>query len=435
MKARLATVIVIVLLVSTLVASCATPTPEPTQAPPEAAPTEAPAEPTEAPAEPTEVPPPPAPEFIEFGCSMPVTGKFASLGSMVLPGYEVAVKHINADGGIYVAEYDAKIPIRLTVYDDESDPTKVVSKMEALNSELDLTIYLGGAGSDLHAAAAPIAEKNKIPYFGVAFALYSIHQQGFRYLFSPFPKTPQQGEDIFAVLDSIPEDIRPNKVAIFQETTDWGIESAESWQAAAEAGGYEVVFFETYAPGAGEFSSMISGAKAAGAEVLLSLPVPPDGVALARQLEELGWAPEFTLMIRAPEAPTWVDQGARGQYLTIQPGWHNSEDFPGVDELNATFQEDYGRKADLLSGPAYACVQIAAQAIENAGTLDTEAVRDAIAAIDMMTVVGPVTFNEDGTGNVYDPLIQWQDYEQVVVWPPELATHDLAFPAPPFDER
>jgi branched-chain amino acid transport system substrate-binding protein len=106
-----------------------------------------------------------------------------------------------------------------------------------------------------------------------------------------------------------------------------------------------------------------------------------------------------------------------------------------VDELNAAFEAKYGRPADLLTGPGYACVQIAAQAIENAGTLDTAAVRDAIAAIDMMTVVGPVTFNEDGTGNVYDPLIQWLDYEQVVVWPPELATHDLAYPAPPFDQR
>ena len=226
MKARLVAVTVIVLL-SSLVASCATPAPEPTQAPPEAAPTEVPPEPTEVP--PTEVPPPPAPEYIEFGSSMPVTGKFASLGGMVLPGYELAIEEINADGGVYVAEYDAKIPIRLTVYDDESDPTKAVAKMEALNSELDLTVYLGGAGSDMHAATAPIAEKNKVPYFGVAFALYAIHQQGFEYLFSPFPKTPQQGTDIFEVLDSIPEADRPTKVAIFQETTDWGIECAEGW--------------------------------------------------------------------------------------------------------------------------------------------------------------------------------------------------------------
>ena len=36
-------------------------------------------------------------------------------------------------------------------------------------------------------AAAAIAEKNKVPYIGVAFALQKVHQQGFKYLFSPFP--------------------------------------------------------------------------------------------------------------------------------------------------------------------------------------------------------------------------------------------------------
>lgn len=436
MKARL--VIVIVLLVSTLVTNCA---PTPTQAPPTevAKPTETPkateaAKPTATP-KPTEVPPPPPPEYIEFGSSMPLTGKFASLGAMVLPGYEIAVEHINAAGGIYVEEYGTKIPIRLTVYDDESDPVKAVSKMETLYSERNLTIYLGGAGSDMHAATAPIAEKNKVPYLGIAFALYSIHQQGYRYLFSPFPKSPQQASDIFDVLDSIPEADRPTKIAIFQETTDWGIECAEGWTAQAEARGYEVVVHEQYAPRTADMSPMILAAKAAGAEVLLTVPAPPDGPTMIGQMEQLGWTPKFTLMIRAPEGVSWVDQGPRGQYVTIQPGWHHSEDFPGVDELNAAFEAEYGRPADLLTGPAYACVQIAAAAIESAGTLDRDAIRDAIAATDMMTVIGPVTFDEDGTGNVYDPLIQWQNNEQVVVWPPDLATHELIYPAPPFDER
>ena len=89
-----------------------------------------------------------------------------------------------------VQEYNTKIPIRLTIYDDESDPTKAVSKLETLYSDQKVVAYLGGFGSDLHAAAAAIAEKNKVPYIGVAFALYKVHQQGFKYLFSPFPKSP-----------------------------------------------------------------------------------------------------------------------------------------------------------------------------------------------------------------------------------------------------
>ena len=89
----------------------------------------------------------------------------------------------------------------------------------------------------------------------------------------------------------------------------------------------------------------------------------------------------------------------------------------------------------MLTGPAYACVQILASAIEKAGTLDRDKIRDAMAATNMMTVVGPVTFNADGTGKVLDPLIQWQNGKLELVWPAEQQSAKLAYPAPAFDKR
>jgi branched-chain amino acid transport system substrate-binding protein len=431
MKARISFALGLLVVLSLLIVSCA-PAPAPTEAP-VAAPTEAPVEvaPTEAP------PPPPAPEFIEFGASIPMTGKYGSLGNMVLPGYQYAVDAINADGGIYVKEYDAKVPIRLTYYDDESDPTKAVSKLESLYSDQDVAVYLGGAGSDMHAATAAIAEKNQVPYCGVAFALWQIHQQGYRYLFSPFPKSPNQAKDVYEILNaSIPEGERPTKVAIFSEATDWGKELGGLWEENAAEYGYEVVVHEEYAPRTEDMSGMILKAKEAGAETLLALPSPPDGIAMFKQMEELGWAPKFSLVIRAPEGVNWgTDMGTAGEYVTIFPGWHNAESYPGVDELNAKYQAEFGRPADLLTGPAYACVQIFADAIERAGTLDREAIRDAVAATDMVTVTGPVTFNEDGTGNVLNPLIQWQNGKLELVWPEDQASAELAYPAPPYEER
>ena len=60
----------------------------------------------------------------------------------------------------------------------------------------------------------------------------------------------------------------------------------------------------------------------------------------------------------------------------------------------------FNRPADVITGPAYACVQALANAIEKAGTLDRAKIRDAIAATDMMTVIGPLKFRPDGTGVV-----------------------------------
>ncbi|RPI49987.1 MAG: hypothetical protein EHM49_09150, partial [Deltaproteobacteria bacterium] len=117
MKSRMFPVAVVMLLVSMLLVSCgpaSTPTPVATT-PPEA--TEPPVVSTPTMAY------PPAPEFIEIGASIPLTGKFGALGSQVKVGYEYAIADINAAGGVYVAEYGTKIPLRLTSYDDESDPT------------------------------------------------------------------------------------------------------------------------------------------------------------------------------------------------------------------------------------------------------------------------------------------------------------------------
>jgi branched-chain amino acid transport system substrate-binding protein len=108
---------------------------------------------------------------------------------------------------------------------------------------------------------------------------------------------------------------------------------------------------------------------------------------------------------------------------------------PGVAELNAAHEKKFGRPSDPIVGPAYACVQILAAAVSRAGVADRDKVRDAIAATDMTTVIGPVKFRADGTGIVQAAFAQWQNGKQELVWPKEFATAPLAYPAPPFAKR
>lgn len=378
-----------------------------------------------------------APEFIEIGATIPLTGRYAGGGAQVERGYNMAVEDINAEGGVYVEEYDAMIPLRLTILDDESDPVKTASNLQDLYANNSVVAYLGGFGSDLHVAAASVAEANAVPYLGVAFALWDIHQQGLEYLFSPFPKSPDLATTIFEFLNaSVPEDERPTRVGILQENTDWGIELGELWREAAEEYGYEIVAYEEYAPGTQDFTDLILRMQEADVQAMFSLPSPPDGITLFTQMAELDWAPPFSLVIRAPDPPTWSQSlGANGDYVTFMPGWHNAMDFPGVDALNEKHTEMVGRPADPIVGPAYACIQILAAAIEAAGTLDRDAIRDAIAATDMDTVIGPVTFREDGTGVVVTAILQVQNGRPELIWPAEFATADAVYPAPAFSER
>jgi branched-chain amino acid transport system substrate-binding protein len=430
MKSRLS-ILVVALLIGAMLASCgpaATPTAVATAKPvvPVLLPTA-----TMAPVV-TAAPLPKVPDFIEVGASIPLTGKFGSLGIQVKQGYDYAIADINAAGGVFVEMYKTNIPLRLTFYDDTSDPTKAVTNLENVFSQQNVIAYLGGAASGMHAATTAIAEKNKVPYLGVSFAWWNIHQRGYKYLFSPFPKSPDQARDVFMALNEmIPADQRPKNIAIFQEKTDWGNELGGLFKAGAAPAGYTVVDYEEYAPGNKDFSTLVQKAKAAKADILLGMPSTPDGVTIMKSLQENQWKPKFIMLVRGPDAATWGDTfKTAGDGVTFFPGWHNTENFPGVTEINANSQKDLGRPADVLVGPAYACVQILADAITRAGSLDRDAIRDALAATNMMTVVGQVSFNADGTGNVLNPLVQWQSGKMQLVWPVDMKSASFVYPAP-----
>jgi branched-chain amino acid transport system substrate-binding protein len=372
-------------------------------------------------------------QSVKVGAVVPLTGRYGPGGAQVRAGYEIAVEHVNAAGGVTVG--GKKTPLELVLLDDESDATKTVARLESLASQ-GVVAYLGGFGSDLHAAAASVAEKNKTPYLGIAFALHRIHQQGFKYLFSPFWKSPDIGRHTQGLLSLLPAGDRPKTVAIFQEKTDWGQEMAAAWTEAGKAAGYQVVVHGEYAPGAKDFSDLILKAKAASAEAVFAIPTPPDGMTMVKQMKELGYTPKLNVMIRASDSPPWTKNlGKDGDYTVLAAGWHNAMKAPGVKELNDAHEKKFGRPADPIVGPAYACVQILAAALSKAGAADHAKVRDSIAATDMTTVIGPVKFRPDGTGIVGAAFAQWQNGKQELIYPKEFATAPLAYPAPPFARR
>ena len=372
------------------------------------------------------------PASIKIGAVVPLTGRYAAGGDQVRNGYVLAVEDINKAGGVEVM--GTKIPLELVIRDDESDPTKTVQQMESLNSDDKVVAYLGGFGSDLHAAAAAIAEKNKIPYLGVAFSLYKIHQQGYKYLFSPFPKSPSLAKATFDIFDTL--NPKPAKIAIFAETTDWGAELSGYWRQEAQARGYQLVADQKYAPGAKDFSQLINAAKDGGAQAVLALPNPPDAIAIAKQMKELNYTPAALMFLRGADAITWPqNMGKDGDYVILAAGGNPEANFPGALDMVKRHQEKFGKTAAGTTAPAYSTVQILADAIKRANSLDPTAIRDAIATTNMTTVAGPVTFNADGTGNVITVVSQYQNGQQKLVWPKDIAVVPVAYPAPAWSDR
>ena len=198
-------------------------------------------------------------QTIKIGAVVPLTGRYAALGSQVKTGYELAVQHINAAGGVTVG--GKKLQIEMTMLDDESDPTKTVARLETLATQ-GVVAYLGGAGSDLHGAAASIGDKNKIPYLGVGFRASRHSSTGPALPLLAVSEVAGSDQGNLCFLDAlIPAAQRPRKVALFLERTDWGKEMGSGWQTAAKKHGYQVVASGEYAPGSKDFSDLILKAK------------------------------------------------------------------------------------------------------------------------------------------------------------------------------
>ena len=298
-----------------------------------------------------------------------------------------------------VKDLGVKVPLELRLLDDESDPTKTVQRLETHATE-GVMAYLGGFGSDLHAAAAAIADKNKTPYLGVAFALQQVHDRGLKYLFSPFPKSPSLAVSSFDIMDSLSP--KPTKVAIFVEKTDWGAEMKALWKTEAQKRGYQIVADEEYAPGSKDFAPMILNAKSAGAEAVLALPNPPDGMAIVKQMKELDFTPTVRLhRARGRHAglEPEPDEGRR-----LRPAGARLEPGPEVPRRRAAQAAPPGEVQQERRG-GHRCGlrrRPGARQLGSSGPASSTATRSAtaVAAADMMTVMGPVTFNPDGTGKV-----------------------------------
>ena len=377
----------------------------------------------------------PAPQNIPVGALVSLSGFDSNLGLQAKAGYEIAVEDINRSGGIFVKDYGKKIPLELMVQDMESSPTKAASRMEWLYTSKKVVAYVGT--TMITTGGTGVTEKNKIPTIVIASPRIIHHERGLRYLFSPIGKTPDQAKSIFDLLDTIPAEKRPKATAIFQEQTDMAIETTESLQKEALQRGYKITVFEKYTQMSKDLSPMIMAAKNAGAEVVLSGPVTPDGMLMMRQMRELDYNPKVLVVIRAADDLSWGKaMGPMGDYVIMMGFWHHRVNYPGVDKLNATHQSMFGRPADMQTGPAYASIQLLSSAIERAGTLDTTKIRDAVAATDMMTVAGKVKFRPNGT--VIDPcpaVVQWQAGTQKLVWPKEFRETSLVYPVPSWKER
>ncbi len=167
------------------------------------------------------------------------------------------------------------------------------------------------------------------------------------------------------------------------------------------------------------------------------VPTPPDGIAIVKQMKELDVNPKLINIIRASDSGAWSTALTKDADYTIgAPGWGADLKFPGNADMVKEYQATYNKPPEGVVGAAYAVVQVLADALGRADTFDRDGLRTAIAATNMSaSVIGPISFNPDGTGKVVTIFEQWQNGKQVTVWPPDQVGGPIQYPAKPFALR
>jgi branched-chain amino acid transport system substrate-binding protein len=381
------------------------------------------------------------PKSIKVSAVISMTGFMAGNGIQLHEAYEIITKKVNAQGGIYVKKYGKKLPVEYRMLDDESDGQKTQTQLEVANS-WGAVANLGGLGCGSFELGTPIAQKNKMTWIGPGCGGWTPHQQGNKWLFSVFSKTPFMGPLVFDMIREQPGP-KPSKVAIFEINQLDAQEEVGYWKKAMK-NDFQLVFHKKYPAGTKDFSALITGAKAAGAEILLAYPIPPAGPAIIKQMKELDWSPKVIHFVRAAEGSRFGPSlGPLSDYVTLPIGWSDKYKFPGNDYLHKKFVEKTGKGPDLVAGNAYAAAEVLFAAVERAGTLDRTAIRDAVRDTDMMTCSGPIKFSDVGhpEGKVL-VVAQWIGGDRKIVYanefgkkfPKEVPVTPLKY-APKWSER
>jgi branched-chain amino acid transport system substrate-binding protein len=201
----------------------------------------------------------------------------------------------------------------------------------------------------------------------------------------------------------------------------------------AKANGMEVVYFEKYAIGTLDHSAALSQIKSLSPQWIFITGYINDLLLVRKQMVDQEMKAPVVTMIAGPAYREFIDSaGSSAENVTSASWWHPAEQYEGKDIFGSTanfvklFKAKYGSEPDYGQASAAVSGALFQMAIEKAGTLDRDRVRDELAKLDVVTFWGPVKFGSNGQINSLDPpVFQIQGGKPVVLFPNAIKQGDL----------
>ncbi|MBI3092320.1 MAG: amino acid ABC transporter substrate-binding protein [Candidatus Tectomicrobia bacterium] len=380
---------------------------------------------------------------IHLGSTMAESGPFAPDVGPFRRLFDAWVADVNGRGGLMVKSAGKKLPLRFTMYDDKSDQKTAVKFYEKLITDDKVDFVLGPFSSPITFAASTVAEKHKVPMPLGCANDPRIFARNYEYIFATL-ETALKWADPY--LDMIKEEGKAKTIAFVTMDILNSKGITQGAVPAAKDRGLTVVAEELAPPATTDFSPIIAKLKALNPDIVWVSSFGAFASAFIKQAKELNLNPrEFH--VTHPTAGFYKSLGKDANYVTGDVIWTDVMTFPGQDYFKRLLK---AAKIDPVEYPWAAChmwmFQMAEYAIEKAGSLDREAIKNALAKADFMTVSGPVKvrdldfrgFKMHNIGSV--PMFPMQFIDAVnnkvhLLMPKEFRTGPHLYPTAPWSDR
>lgn len=354
------------------------------------------------------------------GTSLPFAGPFAQYGETVRDGYLLAVEQINARGGVKVGAQQRKL--KLVILDNQGDPNQVAAQGRKLVQNEKAVALLGALTPMFNVPISVVADSAKVP---AVMSLVPIdawqgaRKGGWNYAWNIYAHEPEATTMSWKAADQIATN---KKVALFLNSDDDGEIWGRHWAAQAKGAGYEIVYTAKVPMGTTNWSTHVNGAKAAGAEIVLGQMIPPDAIALWKQMKALGFKPKMATCEKCGSGQFWIDAlGPVADGTMTADVWLRGMGGPGAAEVTQALGDKYKGKQLTGAVMAYTAVQVLADALQRAGSTEPKALNEAIGKTDGNFAVGKVKFTVGHAAPVPSLMLQWQNGQPVQVVPKSVA--------------
>jgi len=381
--------------------------------------------------------PQPQGDPIVIGAPLALTGSLSGEGQMAQEGYYFCRNWVNAKGGVYVG--GAWHPLVVNVQDDQSRASVSAQVTERLISQDHVHLLLGPVGNLAADRDAAVAEAHQVPILLSSSAEGTFNRQ-FQYVFgvaSPASHYLQGVVDMALSLTPAPQ-----SAAILFASDAFSSEVANDLNAYAATKGLNVVYFDSFPGGTNDLRGKLGAIAATAPDLVLGVGGPSDTVVTMEAARQLDVHPRLFAFTSGPGDPGFLsDMKQSAEYVYDSTQWAAGARLPIGYFLDgktyaAQYLAAYGHRPDPYSAAGTAGCLALEVATERAGTTEPQAVRSALAALDLQTFYGEIRFDSRGL-NVFKPMEveQVQDGLAVVVWPPAAATGRPRYPMPAWDQR